>query len=751
MRTRVADLLERARARTRGLTDAVDEADLVAQHSPLMSPLVWDLAHVGSQEELWLVRDVGGREPLRPEIDGLYDAFQHSRASRVELPLLSPAEARAYVAEVREKALDTLGTSPLRGRRLVDQGFAFGMIVQHEQQHDETMLATHQLRTGAPVLHAPAPPEPAAAPAARRGARSRGAVHDGHGHRAVGPGQRASRARRGPARLLDRHRPGDERRVRGVRRRRRLRRPALVERARLGAQDRGRAGRTAVLDARRRRRGGGAGSACSSRCRPTSRCATCACSRRRRTRAWAGKRLPTEAEWEKAARFDPATGRSRRFPWGDDDPTPAHANLGQRHLRPAPVGAYPAGASPLGVHQLIGDVWEWTSSGWHPYPGFTVFPYPEYSQVFFGGDYRVLRGGSFGTDPAAIRGTFRNWDHPIRRQIFAGFRCARATRWTRGRAGGRLTCAGTWPTSGRRSTLAALLLDAAARAAAPVVRAADMRGGGTVNADGFGVGWYRACGRCTPAALPQRPPDLGGHRRSPRSPRSPPPPGCSPRCARRPSGMPVTSTAAAPFAEGRWLFSHNGVVRGWPRRWPGSAAGLPVTDLLTLDAPTDSALLWALVRHRLRAGDDPAAVLAESCARVDAAAPGSRLNLLLTDGTAIWATTWTHALSVRAGPGAVTVASEPTDASTGWVAVPDRRLVVATPTAATSSAGCRRPRGLTAERGPASGTAADPTPRARPARPSDRGRPMPPAPPASTSTSPRTTRTPRCARTCCSG
>jgi iron(II)-dependent oxidoreductase len=140
---------------------------------------------------------------------------------------------------------------------------------------------------------------------------------------------------------------------------------------------------------------------------------------------WAGRRLPTEAEWEKAARFDPATGTSRLYPWGDDEPTVEHANLGQRHLQPAPVGAYPRGASRLGVHQLIGDVWEWTDTGWHPYPGFAPFPYEEYSQVFFGGDYRVLRGGSFGTDPAAVRSTFRNWDHPIRRQIFAGFRCAR--------------------------------------------------------------------------------------------------------------------------------------------------------------------------------------------------------------------------------------------------------------------------------------------------------------------------------------
>jgi iron(II)-dependent oxidoreductase len=143
---------------------------------------------------------------------------------------------------------------------------------------------------------------------------------------------------------------------------------------------------------------------------------------------WAGKRLPTEAEWEKAARHDPTSDRSRRFPWGDEDPTPAHANLGQRHLQPAAAGACPAGASAYGVRQLIGDVWEWTSSGFHPYPGFAAFPYREYSEVFFGGDYRVLRGGSWATDEAATRATFRNWDHPIRRQIFAGFRCVRDVR-----------------------------------------------------------------------------------------------------------------------------------------------------------------------------------------------------------------------------------------------------------------------------------------------------------------------------------
>ena len=88
------------------------------------------------------------------------------------------------------------------------------------------------------------------------------------------------------------------------------------------------------------------------------------------------------------------------------------------------MGSYPAGVSPSGCHQLIGDVWEWTSSDFRPHPGFVPFPYREYSEVFWGSEYKVLRGGSWATDPLATRATFRNWDYPIRRQIFAGFRCA---------------------------------------------------------------------------------------------------------------------------------------------------------------------------------------------------------------------------------------------------------------------------------------------------------------------------------------
>ncbi len=424
LRSRAAEHLMRARSRSTALTDAVDDDDLVRQHSPLMSPLVWDLAHVGNQEELWLVRDVGRREPVRRDIDELYDAFKHGRASRPSLPLLGPVEARAYVREVRDKVLDVLAKVPLEGGPLVQDAFAFGMVVQHEQQHDETMLATHQLRSGVPVLQAEEPP-----PVRGRPADSEVLVPAGEFTMGTSTEPWA----------LDNERPAH---------------PAYTDAFYIDAapvtygdylrfvegggyaQDRWwspegwRHVQEAGLEAPQflsrdgdrwlRRRFGVVEPV-----RDDEPVTHVCFYEAEAYAAWVGRRLPTEVEWEKAARWDPASGRSRRYPWGDEDPRAHHANLGQRHLRAAPVGAYPDGASPLGVHQLVGDVWEWTSSDFRPYPGFTVFPYPEYSQVFFGTDYKVLRGGSFGTDPVACRGTFRNWDYPIRRQIFSGFRCAR--------------------------------------------------------------------------------------------------------------------------------------------------------------------------------------------------------------------------------------------------------------------------------------------------------------------------------------
>jgi iron(II)-dependent oxidoreductase len=316
-----------------------------------------------------------------------------------------------------------LDHAPLAGSRLVDDGFAFGMIVQHEQQHDETMLATHQLRAGAPVLTAPPPPAPAR-PAV-------GEVFIPAGPFTMGTSTEPW--------ALDNERPAHTVDVPAFHLDR-----ALVTNGQYaafiaaGGYDDPRWWSTAGWDHRRaagltapahwQRDGDGWAATTFGR---TARVVddepvVHVCFHEAEAFAsWAGKRLPTEAEWEKAARFDPATGRSRRYPWGDDPPEARHANLGQRHLRPAAAGAFPDGVSPHGVHQLIGDVWEWTSSDFHGYPGFAAFPYKEYSEVFFGSEYKVLRGGSFGTDRSACRGTFRNWDYPIRRQIFSGFRCAR--------------------------------------------------------------------------------------------------------------------------------------------------------------------------------------------------------------------------------------------------------------------------------------------------------------------------------------
>jgi len=409
--------LERARARTLELTD-LDEPTLVAQHDPLMSPLVWDLAHFGQQEELWLLRGGDPDRPgmLAPDVDSLYDAFKHRRADRPTLPLLPPVEARAYDHEVRGRVLDLLERTPADGL------FPAGMVVQHEEMHDETMLATLQLRQGPPVLTVRQPLPPG------RPVEGDRVFVDG------GPFVLGVDAATVPF-SLDNERPAHTVDVA----------PFWIGRVPVS----NRQWREFIADGGYTRRDLWSGRGWEHRTgagleRP--KFWTADGTRRRfgieedvppgepvqhicffeaeAFAKWAGARLPTETEWEKACAWDPATRARRAWPWGDQAPTAERANIGGAALRPAPLGAYPAGASAYGAEQMIGDVWEWTSSDFVAWPGFVPMIYRQYSEPFFGGDYKVLRGGSWAVAPAAIRPSFRNWDHPIRRQIFTGLRLA---------------------------------------------------------------------------------------------------------------------------------------------------------------------------------------------------------------------------------------------------------------------------------------------------------------------------------------
>ena len=400
--TEIADALVEARRRTLDLVEPFSDADVETAHSALMSPLVWDLAHIAAYEDLWLVHRHGGEPLLHPELAAMYDAFETPREVRGDLPLLNRSEAVGYLADVRRRALSILER---RGAADVHE-----MVLQHELQHTETMLQAIQLaRLGT---------APGLAPAARGPARG---GHTGLEAVAVPAGPFAMGA-------ADERFAFDNERPRHV-----VDLPGF------------RIGRTAITNATflRFAEGGGyqrrewwSDEGWSWKedydiTHPDGWAAGPDGWRQWRVDGWSplhpdepvvhvswfeadalarahDARLPTEAEWEKAAAWDQRTTTCRR------------PNLDQTGLGPHPVGDGPPGI-PLG---MLGDTWEWTATEFDGYPGFRAHPYREYSEVFFRKGYRVLRGGSWATRSRVATATFRNWDLPQRRQIFSGVRLA---------------------------------------------------------------------------------------------------------------------------------------------------------------------------------------------------------------------------------------------------------------------------------------------------------------------------------------
>jgi iron(II)-dependent oxidoreductase len=359
----IADRLAEARRRTLDLVDQLDDQQLNRVYSPLLSPLAWDLGHIANFEELWLVQTIGDREPLRDELGRFYDAIENPRRTRGELPILRDDGLRAYLGDVRARTLDVLEQVEVGADAedpLLREGFVYEMLLAHELQHNETMLQLLMLVDGyklpasisLPAALAAEGPETIAIEAGEYeiGAVGRGFAYDNERprHQVELAGFEIDRNPVSNGEFIPFiEETGAEP-------------PMYWEADGEGGWVTTAMGRRAPVD-------------------PALAVIHVSWEEADAFARWAGRRLPTEFEWEAA--------------------------------RPELDG--------------LGAGWEWTSSHFLGYPGFEAFPYPEYSKVFFGDEHRVLRGSSWATHPSIARPTFRNWDLPQRRQIFAGLRCAR--------------------------------------------------------------------------------------------------------------------------------------------------------------------------------------------------------------------------------------------------------------------------------------------------------------------------------------
>jgi gamma-glutamyl hercynylcysteine S-oxide synthase len=353
--------LDAARKRTLELVAPLSERQLEALHSPIMSPLVWDLGHIAAYEDLWLAQRYGGLELLHPELASLYDAFETPRAIRGEIEALDPAGAREYMADVRVR------TAAVIAERGAGDGVLCELVLRHELQHSETMRQTMAIAGLLP------PGEPALGP-----------LQGSEGWLAIPPGPFAMGA---PAEgfAYDNERPRHTVEVAAFTIARRPVSNASWMRFSEGGgyerrewwSDEGWAWKQEYDITHHPAVVAGHPEA------PVCHVSWFEADAFARAH---DARLPTEEEWEKAATWTHESGDGL---------------------------------------VAVGQVWEWTSSNFAGYPGFVAHPYREYSEVFFGEAYRVLRGGSWATHPRVAGPSFRNWDLPLRRQIFAGVRLAK--------------------------------------------------------------------------------------------------------------------------------------------------------------------------------------------------------------------------------------------------------------------------------------------------------------------------------------
>lgn len=415
-----------SRSSTLNLLAALDREVFCNQAHPDFSPVGWHLGHIGYTESLWLLRRCAGLSPVEPAYDRLFAADILPKQERTSLPAYS--EIYDYLDRIRQHTFSYL--EQLAPTELQKQERLWRWLLQHESQHCETIALVLQMQGQAEIAKTKITTsepqdilqvkslgsEMVLIPAGNfvQGYDAIDALDNEQGaHQVCLPSYRIDRypVTRGAYReFID---AGGYRQKRWwsetgwhwLKNYQNLliagRSPQPLYWQSWPANDRHPVCGVNWHEARAYAR-------------------------------FCGKRLPTEAEWEKAARWNPRNNQSQLYPWGDasnlsksDAPDVLPCNYNQHVGKTTSVGAFPQGQSAFGCDDMLGNVWEWTASTFQAYPGFTSFPYEGYSSSYFDRQHYVLKGGSWATRPWALRASFRNWYHPHVRQIFAGFRCAK--------------------------------------------------------------------------------------------------------------------------------------------------------------------------------------------------------------------------------------------------------------------------------------------------------------------------------------